>query len=433
MEPIHVQTLAQAMAVLKRPSPEAATVSRQVETILQQVRLHGDRAVADFNRRFDGAPGTPLRVSEVVLEQAASALDSELRVAIARAAANIEAFHRRQMEADRHLSHPMETIPGVCCWRRPEPIDSVGFYVPGGSAPLFSSLLMLAIPARLAGCRRRVVCTPPGAEGQIHPAILFTAQFCGIREVYRVGGAQAIAALAWGTETIPRVDKIFGPGNRYVTEAKRQVSMAGVAVDLPAGPSEVLIIADASAPPACVAADLLAQAEHGPDSQVVLITTSTWLPRAVARELNRQLTPLPRRDIAEQALQHSACLITPDLNLAIDIANAYAPEHLMLLCRQAERWAQQVRHAGSVFLGPNTPEVLGDYASGTNHVLPTGGAARAWAGVSVESFRKWISFQKATPEGLATLAPVVERLARAEGLEAHARSVAVRQKQREKR
>ncbi len=406
----------------RRPVFDWSALEAQVQPIVEAVAREGDAALRRFTRHFDGVELEHLAVPEAEFDAAEASLEPALKDAIRQAAANIERFHAAQAETVQVV----ETMPGVRCWRKALPIERVGLYVPGGSAPLFSTVLMLAVPARLAGCARVVLCTPPQRDGSVHPAILFAARLAGVAEVCRVGGAQAIAALALGTESVPRVDKIFGPGNQYVTAAKQLVQRQGVAIDLPAGPSEVLVVADDTAVPAFVAADLLSQAEHGPDSQVVLVALSEKLLEAALAELEAQLDALPRADIARQALAHSRAIVVRTPDEALAFANAYAPEHLILALAEAERWAEAVRHAGSVFLGHYTPESAGDYASGTNHTLPTNGHARAWSGVSLDSFVRKTTFQQITAAGLQRLGPVVETMAAAEALEAHRRAVSIR-------
>lgn len=410
-------------ALQQRPAQaEAAEVEQRVRAIFDEVRRRGDAALRDYARLFDGAELTDLLVSDAELNAAAAQVPAELQAAIRQARQNIERFHAAQQEPELRL----DTMPGVTCWRRAVPVQRVGLYIPGGSAPLFSTLLMLGVPARLAGCPDIVLCTPPAKDGSVNPVILFTAAELGIRRIVKAGGAQAVAALTGGTETVPAVDKIFGPGNRYVTAAKQLAAQRGVAIDMPAGPSEVLVIADATANPAFVAADLLSQAEHGPDSQVVLLSDSADLLDKVSQELQRQLAELPRRDVAAQALQESRAILLRDAAEMLRFSNEYAPEHLILAVADAEPLAEQVTNAGSVFLGYLTPEAAGDYASGTNHTLPTNGYARSYSGVSLDSFVKKITFQRITAEGLQQLGPVVETMAEAEGLRAHARAVTVR-------
>ena len=411
-------------ALQQRPAAaEAPQVAVRVRDIFGQVRERGDAALLALAAELDKATLTALSVSEAEFAAAKSQVPAALQAAIRQAKTNIETFHAAQREPELRV----ETMPGVACSRRAVPVQRVGLYVPGGSAPLFSTLLMLGVPARLAGCPEVVVCTPPQADGSISPIILFVAQLLGIAKVVKVGGAQAIAALALGTASVPAVDKIFGPGNRYVTAAKQLAAAEfGVAIDMPAGPSEVLVIADASASPAFVAADLLSQAEHGPDSQVVLLSDSMAIIEQVQAELVTQLASLPRRDVAAQALANSRAVLLPDSAAMLAFSNQYAPEHLILATDNAEALAAGVTNAGSVFLGHLTPEAVGDYASGTNHTLPTGGYARQYSGASLDSFVKKITFQRLLPAGLQSIGPIVEIMAEAEGLAAHARAVTLR-------
>ncbi|WP_316930130.1 histidinol dehydrogenase [Hymenobacter sp. IS2118] len=402
---------------------EAPQVAARVRDIFAQVRQGGDGALLALTAELDRATLTTLLVSEAEFAAAAAQVPAALQLAIRQAKANIEAFHSAQREPELRV----ETMPGVVCSRRAVPVQRVGLYVPGGSAPLFSTLLMLGVPARLAGCPQVVVCTPPQPDGSVSPVILFVAQLLGIEKVVKAGGAQAVAALALGTDSVPSVDKIFGPGNRYVTAAKQLAAAEfGVAIDMPAGPSEVLVIADATANPAFVAADLLSQAEHGPDSQVILLSDSQAVIDQVQAEVTRQLATLPRRDVAAVALDNSRAVLLADAATMLAFSNQYAPEHLILATDNADALAAQVTNAGSVFLGHFTPEAVGDYASGTNHTLPTSGYARQYSGVSLDSFIKKITFQRLSAPGLRTLGPVVETMAEAEGLAAHARAVAVR-------
>ena len=414
-------------ALQQRPQADShADVLTRAAEIFDEVAQRGDAALRQYAAQYDGAPDlADLRVSSEELAAGAAQVPAELQAAIRQARQNIEKFHAAQRPAE--VEAVVETMPGVRCWRRSVPVQRVGLYVPGGSAPLFSTLLMLGIPARLAGCLEIVLCTPPGrGDGRIAPAILFAAQELGLTTIIKAGGAQAVAALTVGTATVPAVDKIFGPGNRYVTAAKQLAAQRGVAIDMPAGPSEVLVIADASANPAFVAADLLSQAEHGPDSQVVLLTDSEETLTGVLAELNQQLPQLPRAEIARQALAESRAILLPDTAAMLEFSNQYAPEHLILAVAVPEDLAGKVVNAGSVFMGHLTPEAVGDYASGTNHTLPTGGYARSYSGVSLDSFYKKITFQQLAPNGLAALAPVVEAMAAAEGLHAHAQAVALR-------
>ncbi|WP_299518478.1 histidinol dehydrogenase [uncultured Serinicoccus sp.] len=396
-------------------------VTAGVAQILQQVREGGDEALVELTARFDGARPAALRVPVADRDAAVASLEPELRAAIAEAAGRIRAFH----EAGVQQGYAVETAPGVVCRRVVRPIRRVGLYVPAGSAPLPSTALMLGVPAQLAGCPEVVLCTPPRPDGTADPAVLAAAAECGIEDVFVVGGAQAVAAMAYGTESVPACDKLFGPGNAWVTEAKRQVSTAegGPGIDMPAGPSEVLVIADAGADPEFVAADLLSQAEHGPDSQVVLLTDSPQLASAVAAQVAEQVESLPRAEIARKALASSRLVVTADLDQAVEVSNDYAPEHLILALRDAEDWVDRIDRAGSVFLGDHTPETLGDYCSGTNHVLPTAGAARFTGGVNVSAFQIAMTVQQATPQGLAAVGPCAVTLSEAEALHAHQRAV----------
>lgn len=412
-------------AVLRRPAQAISAQTRAaVAAILEDVRQRGDAAVDELTARFDGIVPGNLAVSSDEFDAAEQAVPAPLRNAIRDAMQRIRVYHRAGMLQP----YALDTAVGVRCERILRPIARVGLYVPAGSAPLPSTALMLGVPARLAGCRNVVLCTPPRADGSADPAVLHAAQLCGIDRVFKVGGAQAIAAMAYGTRRIPGCDKLFGPGNAFVTEAKRQVSMAadGVAIDMPAGPSEVLVIADAGANPVFVAADLLSQAEHGADSQVILVSDTAALLDAVAYELQSQLAALPRAGIACQALAGSRAIQVDTLADAFRISNAYAPEHLVLALREPRAWLYCVEAAGSVFLGDWAPEALGDYCSGTNHVLPTGGAARACSGLSVSSFQNAISVQSVDRNGIKAIGPVALELARAEGLQAHARAVSLR-------
>ena len=414
----------QRRAALTRPVQVIARQTRDaVAVLLAEVRERGDAALREITARFDGVELAAFEVSEAEFAAAEAVVDARLKAAMGEAVARIEAFHRAGMASD----YALETAPGVVCERMIRPIGRVGLYVPAGSAPLPSTALMLGVPARLAGCREVVLCTPPRRDGSVDPAVLCAARLTGVRQVFKLGGAQAVAAMAFGSASVPKVDKIFGPGNSYVTEAKQQVAQAGAAaIDMPAGPSEVLVIADAGANPAYVAADLLSQAEHGPDSQVLLLSDDATLLDAVETEIEAQLASLPRAGIARQALAASRLVRLATLQQAFDISNAYAPEHLILALRDARAWLPRVEAAGSVFLGDHTPEALGDYCSGTNHVLPTSGAARACSGVSVASFQNFISVQSASAGGIAGIGPGAVTLARAEGLDAHARAVSLR-------
>lgn len=410
--------------IIARPLSSAESNKKMLKKILKKVRKKGDKALFEFTERFDGVKLEQLLVTANEIAQAEAQLPEELKSAILIAKRNIEKFHAAQQETEKAI----ETMPGINCWRRSSPIESVGFYVPGGSAPLFSTVLMLAVPAKIAACPSIVLCTPPQKDGSIHPAILYTASICGIELIAKIGGAQAIAAMAFGTETIPKVKKIFGPGNSFVTLAKQMVQKRAVAIDMPAGPSEVLVIADASADADFVAADLLSQAEHGPDSQVILITTDPELPVKVVAALENQGKTLPRFAVAEKSLENSRIIVLEELEQAFQLSDLYAPEHLILLMTDADKWAGRVRSAGSVFLGHYSPESVGDYASGTNHCLPTNGYAAMYSGVSVDSFVKRISFQLLSREGLTNISSAVMQMAEAEGLAAHKNAVAVRLK-----
>lgn len=412
-------------AALRRP-PSNSSEERivAVQRILAQVQADGDTALRALTRRFDGVELNALAVPAEAFDAAEAGLDPELKAAMIDARGRLLAWHRAGAPAEFEI----ETAPGVRCGRVLRPIETVGLYVPAGTAPLPSTALMLGVPAEVAGCPNVVVCTPPRADGSADPAVLAAARLCGISQVFTVGGAQAIAAMAYGTDTVPRCDKLFGPGNAWVMLAKQQVSARpdGPAIDMPAGPSEVLVIADSGAKASFVAADLLAQAEHGPDSQVLLLTDSAALADAVQAEVLAQVARLPREDIATRALAFARLIVVSNLDEAFAISNRYGPEHLIVQVRDPRRWLDAVRCAGSIFLGDYAPESLGDYCSGTNHVLPTGGAARAWSGVSVASFQRSISVQSVEPEGLRAIGPCAVTMARAERLDAHAQSVVVR-------
>ncbi len=405
-----------------RPEFDRSELEKTVTTILQTVKEEGDTALKRYSKQFDLVDIENFLVTEKEFEFAVNSVSTDLKDAIKTAQKNIEKFHACQVQPEQIV----ETSPGVRCWRKSTPIDKVGLYIPGGSAPLFSSLLMLGVPARLAGCEEIAVCTPPTKNGSVDTTILYTAHELGIKQVFKTGGAQAIAAMAFGTETIPNVYKIFGPGNQFVTMAKQLVQLEGIAIDLPAGPSEVAIIADQSANPAFIAADLLSQAEHGPDSQVLLVTTEEVLIDQVQDNLQKQLETLPRRELAEQSLAHSRLVLVEDLKTAIDLVNIYAPEHLVLLVADPHSLSSQVKNAGSVFLGPFTPESAGDYASGTNHTLPTNRYARMYSGVSLDSFLTNITFQEISAEGLQQLGPIVQKMAETEKLTGHSLSIEVR-------
>lgn len=411
-------------ALLRRPANDTSAIEKSVSKVLQQVQRNGDKAVRKFTKTFDKAVLRKLEVSPKEIKAASGLVDENLKTAIQTAADNIRRFHSAQL----HVPEMVETMPGIICRRKAVPMERVGLYIPGGSAPLFSTVLMLGIPAVLAGCQNIVLCSPPSADGSLHPAILFAAETVGITRIFKVGGVQAIGAMAYGTESIPKVDKIFGPGNQYVTLAKQLVQQDGVAIDMPAGPSEVCVLADTTAEPRFIAADLLSQAEHGPDSQVLLVTTSESLVTAVNKQLKLQVAVLPRQSIASQALENSRAIVVKDMDEAMEMVNSYAPEHLIIACKDYDVLAEKVINAGSVFLGHYSPESVGDYASGTNHTLPTHGYARAYSGVSIDSFVKKITFQELSKEGLQRIADTVITMAEHEGLRAHAEAVRVRLK-----
>jgi histidinol dehydrogenase len=403
---------------------DTAALETNVGNILADVKQHGDAAVRKYAQQFDKVQLQMLEVTSAEFAHASAVLDADLKKAILQAKHNIEIFHKAQQEAGKII----ETMPGVQCWRKPVAIEKVGLYIPGGSAPLFSTILMLGIPAMIAGCKEIVLCTPSNAAGEVHPAVLYTAEQVGLDRVFKIGGVQAIAAMAYGTESVPKVHKIFGPGNQYVTCAKQLVNKGGVAIDMPAGPSEVAVLADETCVPSFVAADLLSQAEHGPDSQVLLVTTAAEIIEEVQREVAAQLALLPRKDIAALALENSRIILVKDTEEAMELLNAYAPEHLIVACKDDIGIADAVINAGSVFLGNYSPESAGDYASGTNHTLPTNGYATAYSGVSLDSFVKKITFQRLTREGLEQIGATIETMAAAEGLDAHKNAVTVRLK-----
>jgi histidinol dehydrogenase len=406
----------------QRPEADMTSLFDTVREVLDDVRINGDEAVRRYGERFDKVRVTEMQVSEEETDRAASVLDEALKTAIVTACRNIEKFHASQQIEGKKI----ETMPGVTCWQKSVAIEKVGLYIPGGTAPLFSTVLMLAVPARIAGCREIVLCTPPDREGKIHPAILFGAKIAGVGKIVKAGGIQAIAAMTYGTESVPKVYKIFGPGNQYVVAAKQIVGLKDVAIDMPAGPSEVEIIADETARPAYIAADFLSQAEHGPDSQSILVTTSESLAEAVRQEIECQLPELPRRRFTEQSLLHSRIVILKNDDEMTDFTNQYAPEHLIIQTADYAALSEKIRNAGSVFLGPYTPESAGDYASGTNHTLPTKGYAKMYSGVNLDSFIRKITFQEITEDGLRLLGPVIEIMAANERLDAHKNAVSIR-------
>ena len=408
--------------ITARPHLDTTQLHDTVAAILTDIRSRGDEAVREYERRFDHAELTTLAVSDDEFAEAETLIIDELKDAIRQAHHNITLFHEAQRFEGRHI----ETQPGVTCWQKSVPIERVGLYIPGGTAPLFSTVLMLATPARIAGCGQIVLCTPPNREGRVHPAILFAARVAGVSHIYKIGGVQAIGALAYGTESVPKVYKIFGPGNQYVMQAKQQVSLGDAAIDMPAGPSEVCVIADETARPDFVAADLLSQAEQGIDAQVLLITTSEQLLGDVQQQVAVQLEQLPRKVIAAKALDNSVCVLVASLDEAVALSNVYAPEHLILQTADYEQLANQVVNAGSVFLGPYACESAGDYASGTNHTLPTHGYATAYSGVNLDSYCRKITFQHLTREGAQSIGPAVAAMAAAEQLDAHKNAMVLR-------
>ncbi len=408
--------------ILSRPVLDNSALQDKVKLVLDHVKLEGDKAVVAYTEQFDGVNLENFIVSEEEFDEAIGLVSADLKTAIEVAIANISSFHSSQFVQEQKI----ETMPGVFCWRKSVGIEKVGLYIPGGSAPLFSTILMLGIPAIIAKCQTVILCSPPNKEGKLHPAILLAARLVGIDKVYKIGGVQAIGAMAFGTETVPQVYKIFGPGNQYVTCAKQLIQQQGIAIDMPAGPSEVCVLADDTADASFVAADLLSQAEHGADSQVLLVSTSEKLIAEVQVELTKQLNNLSRKELASKSLNNSTAILISNITEAIELVNAYAAEHLIISCENAEKLSHAIINAGSIFLGNFSPESVGDYASGTNHTLPTNGFARAYSGVSLDSFVKKISFQQLTEHGLAKIANTVELMAMAEGLDAHANAVRVR-------
>ena len=409
-------------SLLERPHRDASELRETVQTVLDQIRQYGDSAVKAFEEKFDKVRLDSLAVSEAEMAEAEGLVADDLKEALKLAHANIEKFHAAQ----KFEGEKVETAPGVVCWQKSAAIEKVGLYIPGGTAPLFSTMLMLATPAKIAGCKEIVLCTPPNREGKVNPAILMAAKIAGVNRIFKAGGVQAIGAMAYGTESVPKVSKIFGPGNQFVMAAKQQVSLHEVAIDMPAGPSEVAVVADDTANPVFVAADLLSQAEHGVDSQVILITNSEALAERVNEEVDRQLALLPRKEIAEKSLEYSKLIIVKDMDEVLEMTNEYAPEHLILAIKDYTSFADRVVNAGSVFLGNYSCESAGDYASGTNHTLPTSGYAKAYSGVNLDSFCRKITFQELTAEGIRSIGPAVERMAAAEQLDAHKNAMTVR-------
>ena len=408
--------------LLKRPALNTESLFDTVRTIINKVRAEGDKAVLEYEAAFDKVTLSALTVTSEEIQKAEGLISDELKSAITLAKRNIETFHSSQ----RFVGKKVETMEGVTCWQKAVGIEKVGLYIPGGTAPLFSTVLMLAVPAKIAGCREIVLCTPPDKNGNIHPAILFAAQLAGVSKIFKAGGVQAIAAMAYGTESVPKVYKIFGPGNQYVTAAKQLVSLRDVAIDMPAGPSEVEVIADESANPAFIAADFLSQAEHGVDSQAMLVTASESIVEPVMQAIREQLDRLPRKEITEKSLSHSRLIVLKDKQEVIDFTNLYAPEHLIIQTTDYADIAGQVENAGSVFMGPYTPESAGDYASGTNHTLPTNGYAKAYSGVNLDSFIKKITFQEITADGIRLLGGTIRTMAANEQLDAHKNAVTIR-------
>ena len=410
--------------LLKRPLLDVSELYGRVQTILNEIRNDGDIKLKEFTEKFDGVQLDNFVVSEKEIEDAEQLVSADLKEAITLAAKNIETFHTSQKPEIKKI----ETAPGVTCWQKAVAIEKVGLYIPGGTAPLFSTVLMLAIPAQIAGCKEIVLCSPPGKNGKLHPAILFAAKVAGVTQIYKLGGVQAIGAMAYGTETVPKTDKIFGPGNQYVMAAKQLVSMNDVSIDMPAGPSEVLVIADETSNPAFVASDLLSQAEHGADSQVVLVADKKTTIEKVKAEVEAQVVVLPRKELAEKALSNSVLIVLKDAEERIDLINEYAPEHLIISTKNYLEISEKVINAGSVFLGELAPESAGDYASGTNHTLPTNGWARSYSGVNLDSFIKKITFQEITEKGLKNIGPAIEKMAASEQLDAHKNAVTLRLK-----
>ena len=411
-------------AILKRPTQTIGDIEVTVKEIFMEVQINGDKAIAKYTSLFDGVKFDNAAVSKSEIDEAISTIPSALKGAIQLAKSNIEKFHSAQKTAKVEI----ETIEGVNCWQEKRPIQKIGLYIPGGTAPLFSTVLMLAVPAKIAGCKEIVLCSPPDKKGNINPAILYAANLCGVTKILKVGGIQAIAAMTFGTELIPKVFKIFGPGNQFVTVAKQLATQFGVAIDMPAGPSELLIVADETAIPAFIASDLLSQAEHGTDSQVILVSTSKTLIDEVEKEVQKQLEVLPRKAIAEKAIANSKLIFVENDAIALDLINEYGPEHFIICSKNEDFYVTNIENAGSVFIGNYTPESAGDYASGTNHTLPTNGYAKNYSGVNLDSFTKAMTFQKISPSGIQNIGKAIEIMAEAEGLQAHKNAVTLRLK-----
>ncbi len=424
MEVIKYPSKADWPSLVKRPALDVTTLFDTVRTVLNEVRSEGDTAVKRYEEKFDKVTLSGLQVSEEEIKEARELVSEDLKQAIRTAKSNIEKFHASQ----RFTGQKVETTSGVTCWQKAVAIEKVGLYIPGGTAPLFSTVLMLAVPAHIAGCKEIVLCTPPNREGKVHPAILFAAETAGVSKIFKAGGIQAIAAMAYGTESVPKVYKIFGPGNQYVTAAKQLVSLKDVAIDMPAGPSEVEVIADGTANPDFIAADFLSQAEHGADSQAMLVTSAESIVSPVVDAIQQQLSELSRKDITAKALEHSRIIVLKDEQEVIAFTNMYAPEHLIIQTENCAHIAEQIENAGSVFMGPYTPESAGDYASGTNHTLPTNGYAKAYSGVNLDSFIKKITFQEITAEGIKNLGGTIQTMAGNEQLDAHRNAVTIRLK-----
>ncbi len=410
--------------ILKRPLFNVSDLYGKVGAVLKEIQQNGDIALKEFTKRFDKIELDSFLVSKEEIDQAEKLVDGELKKALALAMENIQKFHAAQQPEIKKI----ETVTGVTCWQKAVPIEKVGLYIPGGSAPLFSTVLMLAVPAQIAGCNEIIMCTPPSKEGKIHPAILYAARIAGVTKIFKLGGIQAIGAMAYGTATVPKMDKIFGPGNQFVMAAKQLVSMNDVAIDMPAGPSEVMVVADETSNPAFVASDLLSQAEHGPDSQVILVADKESTISKIKAEVTNQVEELPRKEIAKKALENSCFIVLNSNNEQIEIINQYAPEHLIINTKNYQELIDKITNAGSVFLGSLTPESAGDYASGTNHTLPTNGWARSYSGVNLDSFLKKITFQEITPEGLKNIGPAIETMAKNEQLDAHKNAITLRLK-----
>jgi histidinol dehydrogenase len=424
MNKIYNPERAQWKTVLKRPTQSVSDIEDIVNSVFREIKAGGDTVVSSYTKKFDGVVLKDALVPSIEIKESSALISNDLKAAIQQAKNNIEKFHKAQ----KTEKITVETADGVQCWQEKRPIQKVGLYIPGGTAPLFSTILMLAIPANIAGCKEIILCTPPNKEGKVHPAILYAANLCGVTKIFKVGGIQAIASMTFGTETIPPVYKIFGPGNQFVTVAKQIATKYGIAIDMPAGPSELLVMADDTANAAFVASDLLSQAEHGVDSQVILVSTSKNIIEAVETEVAKQIKVLPRMAIAEKAIANSKLIYVQDQQTAVDLINEYGPEHYILCVKNEEFYLRQTYNAGSVFVGNYTPESAGDYASGTNHTLPTNGYAKQYSGVNLDSFMKSMTFQKISEKGIQEIGKTIELMAEAEGLQAHKNAVTLRLK-----